>query len=50
MKWSGLPDHLRRMKGDPAKSEILWGAKFGFFAYYCWFAGILTLILTFIQK
>ena len=24
--------------------------KFGFFAYYCWFAGILTLILTFIQK
>lgn len=24
--------------------------KFGFFAYYCWAAGILTLILTFIQK
>jgi len=24
--------------------------KFGFFAYYCWFAGILTLVLTFIQK
>ena len=24
--------------------------KFGFFAYYCWFAGALTLILTFIQK
>ena len=45
-----MPDHLSRMKGDPAKSEILWGAKFGFFAYYCWLAGILTLILTFIQK
>lgn len=24
--------------------------RFGFFAYYCWAAGILTLILTFIQK
>lgn len=24
--------------------------KFGFFAYYCWFAGALTLLLTFIQK
>ena len=24
--------------------------KFGFFAYYCWLAGVLTLILTFIQK
>ncbi len=24
--------------------------KFGFFAYYCWAAGVLTLILTFIQK
>ena len=45
-----MPDHLSRMKGDPAKSKILWGVKFGFFAYYCWFAGALTLILTFIQK
>ena len=24
--------------------------KFGFFAYYCWFAGLVTLILTFLQK
>lgn len=24
--------------------------RFGFFAYYCWFAGIVTLILTFLQK
>ena len=24
--------------------------RFGFFAYYCWAVGILTLILTFIQK
>ena len=24
--------------------------KFGFFAYYCWAAGLVTLILTLVQK
>ncbi len=37
-------------KGFPAKSEILWGTKFGFFVYYCWIVGVLTLVLTVIQK
>ncbi|WP_326157967.1 hypothetical protein [Oscillibacter sp.] len=44
-----MPDHLSPNQGAPAKSKILWGDKFGFFAYYCWIAGTVTLVLTIIQ-
>ena len=31
--------------GAPAKSEILRGVRFGWFAYYCWAAGAIVLAL-----
>ena len=33
-----------------AKAMIAEKGKFGFFAYYCWAAGLLTLIITLIQN
>ena len=44
-----MPDRLSPMRGAPARLKILWGNKFGFFAYYCWAVGALTLVLTLLQ-
>ena len=34
----------------PLQNRRFCGEKFGFFAYYCWAAGALTLVLQVIQK
>ena len=37
------------MQGSPQNQRFC-GARFGWFAYYCWVVGAATLVLTLLQK